>query len=70
MPEEATTPDLEERVQSSFAAINPGDFDAFMSGAPVARAIAIVWTRRDGLIWHGEVFLDQREALKAAGLEA
>jgi ketosteroid isomerase-like protein len=38
------------------------------SGVPVAQAIAIVWTLRDGLIWRGEVFLDQEEALKAVGL--
>jgi len=31
MPEESTTPDLVELAQSSLAAINRGDFDAFMS---------------------------------------
>jgi ketosteroid isomerase-like protein len=38
------------------------------SGAPVDQAIAIVWTLRDGLIWRGQAFLDQREALEAVGL--
>jgi ketosteroid isomerase-like protein len=31
MTEKSTTPDLVELAQSSFAAINRGDFDAFMS---------------------------------------
>jgi ketosteroid isomerase-like protein len=31
MPEEPTTPELVELMQSSFEAINRGDFDAFMS---------------------------------------
>jgi hypothetical protein len=31
MHEEPTTPDLVEGVESSFEAINRGDFDAFMS---------------------------------------
>jgi hypothetical protein len=39
------------------------------SGVPVDQPIAIVWTLRDGLIWRGEAFLDQQQALKAVGLE-
>jgi hypothetical protein len=31
MPEESTTRDSVERVESSFGAIRRGDFDAFMS---------------------------------------
>ena len=38
------------------------------SGAPVDQAIAIVWTLRDGLIWRGQAYLDQRDALEAVGL--
>jgi ketosteroid isomerase-like protein len=39
------------------------------SGVPVDQPIAIVYTLRDGLIWRGQVFLDQRSALEAVGLE-
>jgi ketosteroid isomerase-like protein len=39
------------------------------SGVPVAQAVAIVYTLRDGLISRGDVFHDQHEALKAVGLE-
>jgi ketosteroid isomerase-like protein len=39
------------------------------SGAPVAQDIAILWTLREGRVVHGKVFLDQREAQRAAGLE-
>ena len=39
------------------------------TGVPVDQAIAIVYTLRDGLIWRGQVFLDQRSALEAVGLE-
>ena len=38
------------------------------SGVPVDQAIAIVLTVRDGLIWRGQVYLDQSEALEAVGL--
>jgi ketosteroid isomerase-like protein len=38
------------------------------SGVPVDQAIAIVYTLRDDLIRRGQVFLDQRSALKAVGL--
>jgi ketosteroid isomerase-like protein len=39
------------------------------SGVPVDQALAIVWTLRDGLIWRGQGYHDQRDALKAVGLE-
>jgi ketosteroid isomerase-like protein len=38
------------------------------SGVPVSRENAILWQLRDGKLLKGEVFLDQREALEAAGL--
>jgi hypothetical protein len=37
------------------------------SGGAVDQPIAIVWTLRDGLIWRGEAFLDQQQALKGFG---
>jgi ketosteroid isomerase-like protein len=39
------------------------------SGVPVAQDIAILWTLRQGRVVHGKVYLDQREARRAAGLE-
>ena len=39
------------------------------SGVPVAQDIAILWTLRAGRVIQGKVFLDQAEALKAAGLK-
>ena len=39
------------------------------SGVPVDQPIGIVWTPRDGAIWRGEVFLNQRQALEVVGLE-
>ena len=39
------------------------------SGVPVAQNIAILWTLRDGRVLHGKVYLDQREACRAAGLD-
>jgi ketosteroid isomerase-like protein len=39
------------------------------SGVPVSQPVAIVWTLRDGLLWHGQGYHDHDEALKAAGLE-
>jgi ketosteroid isomerase-like protein len=38
------------------------------SGAPVSRDVAALWQLRNGKLFKGEVFLDQREALEAAGL--
>jgi ketosteroid isomerase-like protein len=38
------------------------------SGVPVSRENAVVWQLRNGKLLKGEVFLDQREALAAAGL--
>ena len=38
------------------------------SGAPVSRDNAMVWRLRNGRLIRGEVYLDQREALEAAGL--
>ncbi len=40
------------------------------SGVPVEKAFAILWTLRDGLIWRGQGYHDQRDALNAVGLEA
>jgi ketosteroid isomerase-like protein len=39
------------------------------SGVPVEQEIAILWRLREGKLLEGEVFLDQRDALVAAGLE-
>jgi len=38
------------------------------SGVRVAQDIAILWTLRAGRVVRGKVFLDQKDALKAAGL--
>jgi ketosteroid isomerase-like protein len=38
------------------------------SGVPVSRENAILWHLRNGKLLKGEVYLDQREALEAAGL--
>jgi ketosteroid isomerase-like protein len=38
------------------------------SGVPVARQNAILWQLRDGRLFRGRAYLDQREALEAAGL--
>jgi ketosteroid isomerase-like protein len=38
------------------------------SGVPVSRENAILWHLRNGKLLKGEVYLDQREALQAAGL--
>src|SRR5581483_1584638 len=38
------------------------------SGVSVAQDIAILWRLRKGLVTEGTVFLDQAEALEAAGL--
>jgi len=38
------------------------------SGVPVSRENAILWQLRNGKLIRGEVYLDQREALEAAGL--
>jgi ketosteroid isomerase-like protein len=38
------------------------------SGVPVSRENAILWHLRNGKLRKGEVYLDQREALQAAGL--
>jgi ketosteroid isomerase-like protein len=40
------------------------------SGVPIDAPLAIVWTLRDGKLLLGEVFLDQAEALAAAGVQA
>ena len=39
------------------------------SRAQVQQRGALIWTVRDGLVRHIEIFGDQREALQAAGLE-
>jgi len=39
------------------------------SGTPVQQDIAILWTLRRGKVLRGEVFLDQADALDAAGLQ-
>jgi ketosteroid isomerase-like protein len=38
------------------------------SGVPVSRENAILWHLRDGKLLKGEVYLDQSQALEAAGL--
>jgi ketosteroid isomerase-like protein len=38
------------------------------SGVPVSREVGALWQLRNGKILKGEIYLDQREALKAAGL--
>jgi ketosteroid isomerase-like protein len=39
------------------------------SDIPVAQAIAILWTLRAGKVVRGKAFLDQEDAIKAAGLQ-
>jgi ketosteroid isomerase-like protein len=38
------------------------------SGVPVSREVASLWQLRNGKLLKGEIYLDQREALEAAGL--
>jgi ketosteroid isomerase-like protein len=38
------------------------------SGVPVDALLTQIWTWRDGKMWRNQVFTDQREAFKAAGL--
>jgi ketosteroid isomerase-like protein len=38
------------------------------SGVPVEQDIAILWQLRNGKLFIGQVFLDQNQALEAAGL--
>jgi ketosteroid isomerase-like protein len=38
------------------------------SGVPVSRPVAALWHLRDGKLLKGQVYLDQQEALEAAGL--
>ena len=38
------------------------------SGVPVSREIGALWQLRNGKLLKGEVYLDQRQALEAAGL--
>ena len=38
------------------------------SGVPVSGEFAILWQLRDGKLLKGQVYLDQRQALEAAGL--
>jgi ketosteroid isomerase-like protein len=38
------------------------------SGVPVSREVGAIWQLRNGKLQKGEVFLDQRQALEAAGL--
>ena len=38
------------------------------SGVPVSREVGALWQLRNGKLFKGEVFLDQRQALEAAGL--
>jgi ketosteroid isomerase-like protein len=38
------------------------------SGVPVSRENAMIWQLRNGKLVKGQVYLDQREALEAAGL--
>jgi ketosteroid isomerase-like protein len=39
------------------------------SGVPVSRDGAILWQLQNGKLFKGKVYLDKREALKAAGLQ-
>src|SRR5918994_2311789 len=38
------------------------------SGVPVSREVGALWQLRNGKLLKGEVYLDQRQALEAAGL--
>jgi ketosteroid isomerase-like protein len=38
------------------------------SGVPVSREVAALWMLRDGKLLSGEIYLNRREALDAAGL--
>jgi ketosteroid isomerase-like protein len=38
------------------------------SGVPVSRDVAALWQLRNGKLLKGEIYLDQRQALEAAGL--
>jgi ketosteroid isomerase-like protein len=38
------------------------------SGVPVSREVSALWQLRNGKLLKGEVYLDQRQALEAAGL--
>jgi ketosteroid isomerase-like protein len=38
------------------------------SGVPVSRELGALWQLRDGKLLKGEIYMDQREALEAAGL--
>jgi ketosteroid isomerase-like protein len=38
------------------------------SGVPVSREVGALWQLRDGKLLKGEIYLDQRQALEAAGL--
>jgi ketosteroid isomerase-like protein len=38
------------------------------SGVPVSREVGALWQLRNGKLLKGEIYLDQREALEAAGL--
>jgi ketosteroid isomerase-like protein len=38
------------------------------SGLPVDARLTQIWTWRDGKMWRNEVFTDEREAYRAAGL--
>jgi ketosteroid isomerase-like protein len=38
------------------------------SGVPVSREVGSLWQLRNGKVIQGEIYLDQREALEAAGL--
>jgi ketosteroid isomerase-like protein len=65
MPEESTTPDLEELWRRLLDALNSRDFDAVMNFyAPDA-----VLRLRDGEIMEFREYRERSEALKAVGLE-
>jgi ketosteroid isomerase-like protein len=38
------------------------------SGVPVSREVGALWQLRNGKLVKGEIYLDQRDALEAAGL--
>jgi ketosteroid isomerase-like protein len=39
------------------------------SGVPVSREVGALWQLRNGKLLKGEIYLDQRQALEAAGLQ-
>jgi len=79
--EESTTPaDLVERLERASQAFNAPAFDFLMrfcaqvvgrrrgSGVPVDAPLGFIEDFRDGKLWRVQGYLDQGEALRAAGL--